>query len=261
MSPVVSRNDYLQMMQHQQQLRTIIKFEGAAAKSAGEGRQQQQQNQNSGNHGTDSGKHQRYSNGKKGGSASWKSQNNHEDKGQTLNNTNNGSRQPFWDLNTTPAHNHQQHHHQLANSKTGITSPTSSQCSKDSLSSIWFTPPQSHSPASSTSVGDLMMGPMPTSSSTPLKREPKQPQVGRMIRAQDLSSGREANIWSTPPPQLPLVGVSTPAAARYQAPPLSSNCSVSASTTGRVFGGAKTSNAACLQLFSDNFMSYLNMIN
>lgn len=207
------------MMQQQQQVRSIIKF----STPANEGRHQQHNGPNN----TDSSKPQRFQNGGHSSKKSnWKSHATQSvEKPHPVVNNN---QRNLWELNKT--------------SSLGITSPTSSQ---DSLSTIWFTPPQSHSPASSAG-GDLGL------TSTPLKFEPQQ-QVGRMIRAQDLSSGKEANIWSSPPPQLPPNSVhgATTAVAGPQPPMRNTNTS---------FDGAKSSNA-CLQLFSDNFMSYLNMIN
>lgn len=92
-----------------------------------------------------------------------------------------------------------------------------------------------------------------------------QSQVGRMIRAQDLSSGKEANIWSSPPPQLPPNGVSQvgakSAAAAAGQMTVGAGAGPQPQMRNNTFEhGAKASNA-CLQLFSDNFMSYLNMIN
>lgn len=86
-----------------------------------------------------------------------------------------------------------------------------------------------------------------------------------MIRAQDLSSGKEANIWSSPPPQLPSNGPS----ARFLNASSSSSMlatgagpsSLSSQRNAEVFVEGKGASNACLQLFSENFMSYLNMIN
>ena len=227
-SPVVSRLEYIQMMQHQQQVRSILKFNA----TPNEGRQQQHGNGG----GADSSKPQRFQ--KK--NSSWKSHATQER--QTSNSRN------LWELSNTttstttpttqPQMNHNHHPHKM-----GITSPTSSQSSKDSLSSIWFTPPQSHSPASSSGSGDLGFN-----TSTPVKSG-QQPQVGRMIRAQDLSGGCKEghNIWASAPPQLPST------ASRF-VPMLGGG------GDGLLDQNAKGTNA-CLQLFSDNFMSYLNMIN
>lgn len=244
------------MLQQQQQVRSILKFNAPASNHETK-QQHQQQNGESGNNGNS--KPQRNNNGRKNNnsnSSSWKTSTSSSEK---TSNTRN-----LWDLNTIT--------HQQQQQVKGITSPTSSQSSKDSLSSIWFTPPQSHSPASS-AAGEYV-------TSTPVKAEaakksPSPPaQVGRMIRAQDLSGGTGGtNIWSSPPPQLPsskLVG----AGERFQQSGIGGWSLATGGATAAVTGcdgerelrnnlfvdGAKASNAS-LQLFSDNFLSYLNMIN
>lgn len=232
------------MMQHQQQVRSIIKFNAPAGST--EGRQQHQSSGNS----DSSNKPQRFTNSKKNGNSSWK-QNNEKSS------ANQNSHRNVWELSTP---NSSGSTPQMA--KMGITSPTSSQSSKDSLSTIWFTPPQSHSPASSAG-GESGF----TLTSTPFKTDQQQQQqVGRMIRAQDLSSGKGANIWSSPPPQLPSNGVSarflnaSSSSAAVVMAPGAGVALQSRNTSTMLDSGAKASNA-CLQLFSDNFMSYLNMIN
>lgn len=277
-SPVVSRAEYIQMLQQQQQVRSIIKFSatggGASTNTTTTSTDSGHGNTNNNNN-NQNGKNNNQRNGnnggRKGGNSNWKSgeKNNQSNNNQHHNNNqNNNSSRNLWDLNNAQSH-------QQNGKSAGITSPTSSQSSKDSLSTIWFTPPQSHSPASSSGGDYGMMG----TTSTPLKNEQQQQsqnqshqQMGRMIRSQDLSGcgGREAtNIWSSPPPQ----------------PAPVSNCRESSKLMERIQSGgggqwgqqrnnsnsgvgvdAATSSKlpasnACLQLFSDSFLSYLQMIN
>lgn len=193
------------MLQQQQQVRSIIKFN--APHPSGQDTRHQY---NSGN--GDNSKVQKNQNGRRGNFSSWKA--NSSEKAMT----NNTSQQ----------------------TNKAIVSPTSSQ---DSLSSIWLTPPLSHSPASLN--GEFL-------TSTPLKAEGTKPSLaGRMIRAQDLSCGtNEASIWSSSPQDT--------LAAKDRFP--SNVTAVGGWSLANEVAPNKDSNA-CLQLFSENFLSYLNMIN
>lgn len=181
-------------------------------------------------------------------------------------------------------------------SKISIDSPTLSQSSKDSgsVSTIWFTPPQSQSPptffATSTPQKDKNCG-----SEVPLigawdkglnsatisqKLSQQQQQIenmipiqGRLVRPQDLNMLTSSpaplkggSIWSNEEQPkgaggiIPSVGWSDVFENSVEFEPQTVS-SVWMNNTASNEKDLVNPSSSCLQLFSDEFLNYLNMIN
>lgn len=148
-----------------------------------------------------------------------------------------------------------------------------SSSSKDSVSSIWFTPPQLHSPnmvtSTPTKVSDVWEAPTGLLR-TPTVQKNGDSSIPRLVRPQEISGSNGwisdlsksskdsvSSLWATP--------TTPPANTAYPGATYSNSAGKAALTyTSKRFPQANDSqNAAnsCLQLFSDEFLNYLNMIN